>query len=80
MTAMQAQSIMTSVENGWCGFGSAFGSVIILSLFRRCFTYKGALVGIIADALTDVLWLIFLSVPIGIYDKATAPHKILGAY
>ena len=63
-----AQAIMNLVENAWAGFGSAFGSVVILSLFWRRFTYKGALAGVIAGALTDVLWLIFLSSSTGIYE------------
>ena len=63
-----AQAIMNLVENAWAGFGSAFGSVVILSLFWRRFTYKGALAGVIAGAVTDVLWLIFLSGPTGIYE------------
>ncbi|MBQ1959080.1 MAG: sodium/proline symporter, partial [Firmicutes bacterium] len=37
-----AQAIMNLVENAWAGFGSAFGPTIILSLFWRRFTYKGA--------------------------------------
>ncbi len=52
-----AQAIMNLVSNAWAGFGSAFGSVVILSLFWRRFTYKGALAGVIAGALTDVIWL-----------------------
>ena len=52
-----AQAIMNLVSNAWAGFGSAFGSVVILSLFWRRFTYKGALAGVIAGALTDFLWL-----------------------
>lgn len=63
-----AQAIMNLVENAWAGFGSAFGSVVILSLFWRRFTYKGALAGVIAGALTDILWLIFLSEATGIYE------------
>lgn len=63
-----AQAIMNLVENAWAGFGSAFGSVIILSLFWRRFTYNGALCGVIAGALTDILWLIFLAKPTGIYE------------
>ena len=63
-----AQVIMDLVENAWAGFGSSFGAVIILSLFWRRFTYKGALAGVIAGAVTDVLWLIFLSGPTGIYE------------
>ncbi len=63
-----AQAIMNLVENAWAGFGSSFGSVVILSLFWRRFTYKGALAGVIAGALTDILWYIFLSGPTGIYE------------
>ena len=63
-----AQAIMSLVENAWAGFGSAFGSVVILSLFWRRFTYKGALAGVIAGAVTDILWLIFLSGPTGVYE------------
>ena len=63
-----AQAIMNLVENAWAGFGSAFGPVIILSLFWRRFTYKGALAGVISGALVDVLWLAFLSKSTGIYE------------
>ena len=63
-----AQAIMNLVENAWAGFGSSFGSVIILSLFWRRFTYKGALAGVITGAVVDVIWLIFLTAPTGIYE------------
>lgn len=67
---------MDLVENAWAGFGSAFGPVIILSLFWKRFTYKGAVAGIAAGALTDVLWLIFLSGSTGIYE--IIPGFIIG--
>ena len=54
-----AQAIMELVENAWAGFGSAFGAVVVFSLFWRRFTYKGAVAGVIAGGLTDVLWLVF---------------------
>ncbi len=63
-----AQAIMNLVENAWAGFGSAFGPVVILSLFWRRFTYKGALAGVISGALVDVLWLAFLSGSTGLYE------------
>ena len=63
-----AQAIMNLVENAWAGFGSSFGPVILLSLFWRRLTYKGAVAGVICGAITDVLWLIFLSDATGIYE------------
>lgn len=63
-----AQSIMNMVENAWGGFGSAFGGVIILSVFWKRLTYKGAVAGVVIGAVVDVLWLVFLTVPTGIYE------------
>ena len=62
-----AQTIMNLVENARAGFGSAFGPTIILSLFWRRFTYKGAVAGVTAGAVVDVLWLAFMS-GTGIYE------------
>ena len=63
-----ASSIMNMVENAWGIFGAAFGPVVILSLFWRRFNYAGAMSGIIAGAVTDILWLIFLTGKTGIYE------------
>lgn len=61
-------NIMSLVENAWAGFGAAFGPVIILSLYWKKFTYKGAVSGMIAGGLTVVLWIIFLSKSTGLYE------------
>jgi sodium/proline symporter len=58
---------MTLVDNAWGGFGSAFGPVIILSLFWKRFTYKGAIAGVVCGALVAILWMVFLS-STGIYE------------
>ena len=63
-----AQSIMNMVENAWGGFGSAFGGVIILSVFWKRLTYKGAVAGVAFGAIVDVLWLVFLTSSTGIYE------------
>ena len=63
-----AQAIMNMVENAWGGFGSAFGPVVILSLFWRRFTYKGAIAGVLAGGIVDVLWYNLLSASTGIYE------------
>ncbi len=52
-----SSDIMNMVENAWGLFGAAFGPVVILSLFWKRFNYAGAVTGIIAGAVTDILWL-----------------------
>ena len=52
-----AQAIMDLVSNAWGIFGAAFGPVVLLSLFWKRFTYKGAVAGIVTGALVDMLWL-----------------------
>ena len=64
----KATSIMDLVSNAWAGFGAAFGPVIILSLFWKRFTYKGAVAGILGGSITVVLWIAFLSKSTGIYE------------
>ena len=63
-----AQAIMNLVENAWAGFGSSFGPVIILSLFWKRFTYKGAIAGVVGGALVDVIWYNFFAASTGVYE------------
>ena len=62
-----AQAIMNLVENAWGIFGAAFGPVVILSLFWKRFTYRGAVAGIVTGTVVDISWLAFLSFT-GIYE------------
>ena len=59
---------MEMVENAWAGFGSSFGPVVLLSLYWKRLTYKGAVAGVIVGAVVDVLWYIYLSASTGIYE------------
>ena len=63
-----AQAIMNMVENAWGLFGASFGPVVILSLFWKRFTYKGAIAGIVSGAVVDILWLMCLKPVTGIYE------------
>lgn len=72
-----AGSIMDMVENAWGLFGAAFGPVVILSLFWRRFNYFGALAGILAGAVTDIVWLFAIKPVTGIYE--IVPGFIVGA-
>lgn len=49
-------SILGLVSYAWAGFGSSFGPVVILSLYWKRMTKWGALAGIIAGAVTVVIW------------------------
>lgn len=64
----QCSGIMALVSCAWGGFGSAFGPVIILSLYWKRFTYSGAIAGISVGFLVDGLWYVFLSSYTGIYE------------
>lgn len=72
-----AQAIMNMVENAWGGFGASFGPVVLLSLFWKRMTYKGAVAGVLVGAVVDVSWLIWLSGSTGIYE--ILPGFIMGA-
>lgn len=62
-----ASRIMDLVSNAWALFGAAFGPVVLLSLFWKRFTYKGAIAGIVAGAAVDIIWLTCFA-STGIYE------------
>lgn len=49
-------SIMGLVSNAWSGFGSAFGALVLLSLYWKRVNTAGAAAGIISGGLTVILW------------------------
>jgi sodium/proline symporter len=69
-------TIMSLVSNAWAIFGAAFGPAIMLSLFWKRFNFQGAIAGIIAGGAVDILWLIFLTTPTGLYELL--PGFIIG--
>ena len=62
------KGIMALVECAWAAFGSAFGPTIVLALYWKRFTYKGAVAGIVGGFVTDALWYAFLSERTGLYE------------
>ena len=63
-----AQDIMDMVENAWGLFGSAFGPVVLLSVFWKRFNYWGAVAGVLGGAIVDILWYNLLSTTTGVYE------------
>jgi sodium/proline symporter len=49
-------SILDLVGFAWAGFGSAFGPIILLSLFWRKLTNYGALAGMVVGAIVVFVW------------------------
>jgi len=53
----RSASILSLVSNAWAGFGSAFGPIILLSLFWKRLTRTGALAGMLTGAATVLFWI-----------------------
>lgn len=49
-------SIMGLVSNAWAGFGSAFGPLVLLSLFWKRTNMPGAVAGIVSGGLLVLVW------------------------
>jgi len=48
--------VLDLVSYAWAGFGAAFGPTLILSLYWKRMTRKGALAGILCGGITVVFW------------------------
>ena len=53
---MNNDTILKLVSFAWAGFGVSFGPIILLSLFWRKITAKGALWGMLVGAITVIVW------------------------
>ncbi len=58
--------IMGLVENAWGAFGASFGPAVILALYWKRLTYKGAVAGVLVGFTVDALWLAFSTT--GLYE------------
>ncbi len=50
------ESILSIVSFAWAGFGASFGPIILLTLYWRKITAAGALWGMVAGAITVMVW------------------------
>ena len=74
--------IMSLVDMAWAGFGGSFGPVVLLSLFWKRLTYKGACAGVLTGAIVDIAWMNihkFASVGTALYN-ITALYEIIPAF
>ena len=49
-------SVMALVSDAWAGLGSAFGPLIVMSLFWKRTNFPGAVAGLVSGALTVIVW------------------------
>lgn len=49
-------SIMALVSDAWAGLGSAFGPLVVMSLFWKRTNLQGAIVGLVSGAATVLIW------------------------
>ncbi|MCH7229453.1 sodium/proline symporter PutP [Glycomyces sp. L485] len=54
--ALQGGTVLEIVAYAWAGFGSAFGPIVILSLYWSRMTWLGALAGMVTGATVVVTW------------------------
>ncbi len=47
---------MGLVSNAWAGLGSAFGPIVVMSLFWRRTNFAGAVAGIVSGGATVLIW------------------------
>jgi sodium/proline symporter len=87
VVALGGGAVLDIVAYAWAGFGSAFGPVILLSLFWSRMTWAGALAGMVGGAVTVVLWRQIDALSgTGIYEMvpgwivATAAALVFGRY
>lgn len=75
----RSSNILSLVSNAWAGFGAAFGPVLLLSLYWRNMTRDGALAGMVAGAVTVLLWL-YLPVEIGGESLSSNLYEIVPGF
>lgn len=75
----RSSNILSLVSNAWAGFGAAFGPIILLSLYWKGLTRDGALAGMIAGAVTVLLWL-YLPIEIDGQSLSSVMYEIVPGF
>lgn len=71
------ESLLESVFYAWAGLGSAFGPLVLLSLYDKKANKYGAICGIIAGALMASIWPLINPHVTSVYIPATIPGFFL---
>lgn len=82
LSKSDSNPIMTLVDMAWAGFGGSFGPVVLLSLFWKRLTYKGACAGVLVGAVVDIAWMMahkYAAAGTALYN-VTALYEIIPAF
>lgn len=72
-------TILNLVGNAWAGFGAAFGPLVILSLYWKDLTRAGAISGMLAGAITVIVWIAVVK-PMGDVNDFFNLYEILPGF
>lgn len=67
-------NVLQLVSNAWFGFGSAFGPVVLLSLYWKGMTRVGALAGMVVGAVVVLFWVYG---PAGVLEGARSDYAAI---
>lgn len=70
-------SIFKLVSYAWAGFGATFGPLVLLALYWKNMTNKGAIAGLIAGGIVVVLW---HNLGVILPEEVYSAHSILRLY
>lgn len=70
-------SIMDLVSNAWAGLGSAFGPVILMSLYWKKTNLAGAAAGMLSGGITVIIWDYIKFIESTIVDEVTGKEIII---
>ncbi len=75
----RSHSILSLVSNAWAGFGSAFGPLVILSLYWKKTNRHGAMAGMLTGAITVLLW-VYLPITINGNSLSSSMYEIVPGF
>ena len=78
IAADPASRVLDLVSDAWAGFGAAFGPLVLLSLFWRRLTEKGAFAGMVAGAATVIVWIRYVNPAMKSADMETLYSLVPG--
>ncbi|NAM82377.1 sodium:solute symporter family transporter, partial [Staphylococcus epidermidis] len=72
-------TILNLVGNAWAGFGASFSPLVLFSLYWKGLTRAGAISGMIAGAVTVIVWIVFIK-PMADINEIFGMYEIIPGF